>query len=234
MFEPSTYTGFVCCGLSSQLYIFSVAGIWTRNARFFVSIHIHFNLSTINHVFYFSSQTMGANQESSSEKKNDLPKQLLSLDGGGVKGISSLLILDAIMKEVRARENESGSDPSTDDRKPVHYFHLAAGTSTGGLIALMLFRLHMSVPEVIAQYKSLAAEVFAPRFFGFPLHEWGTAGYWLGNGYLKAKAVVSQAQFSDEPLKEAINKVVKNHGLDEDDRNGEGDAPLRHKDAGHM
>jgi patatin-like phospholipase/acyl hydrolase len=167
-------------------------------------------------------------------EKKDLPKQLLSLDGGGVKGISSLLILEAIMEEVKKREINDGTNTSTAPRKPVDYFHLAAGTSTGGLIALMLFRLHMSVPEVKTQYNTLAKDVFSPRFFGYSLHNMGTIGYWLGNGYLKTKAVFSRSQFSDGPLKEAINKVVKDHGIDVDDKKAEGGAILRHKDAGKM
>lgn len=167
-------------------------------------------------------------------EKKGLPKQLLSLDGGGVKGISSLLILEAIMEEVKKREIADGTNTSTDDRKPVDYFHLAAGTSTGGLIALMLFRLHMSVPEVKEKYESLAKDVFSPRIFGYSLHHIGTLGYYLGNGYLKAKAVFLNSQFSDEPLKEAIDRVVKEHGLDNDDKKAQGGVILRHKDAGKM
>jgi hypothetical protein len=72
------------------------------------------------------------------------PARLLSLDGGGVKGISSLLILDAIMHQIREKENASIKIPDLSERLPVDYFSLAAGTSTGGLIALMLFRLRMS------------------------------------------------------------------------------------------
>jgi patatin-like phospholipase/acyl hydrolase len=166
--------------------------------------------------------------------KTDLPKQLLSLDGGGVKGISSLCILNAIMEEVKNREIRDGTNTSTQHRKPVDYFHLATGTSTGGLIALMLFRLHMNVPEVIAQYENISKDLFSPRVFGFPLHRLGVFGYWLGNGWLKAKAVFSKSQFSDEPMKEAIDKIVGKYGFDDADRQAGGAAMLRHKDAGKM
>lgn len=166
--------------------------------------------------------------------QKDLPKQLLSLDGGGVRGISSLLILNAIMEEVKKREIEGNLDSSTEDRKPVHYFHLAAGTSTGGLAAVMLFRLRMTVPQAMAQYRSLAKDVFSPSFFGFPLSEWGPIGSWLGSGWTKVKAVVGTAQFSDAPLKEAINTVIRNHGLDASDKAKPEDAMLRHKAAGRL
>jgi patatin-like phospholipase/acyl hydrolase len=47
---------------------------------------------------------------------------LLSLDGGGVRGLSSLLILDKLMKMVNRR-----TPP-----KPCEVFDMIAGTSTGG------------------------------------------------------------------------------------------------------
>ena len=70
--------------------------------------------------------------------------RLLALDGGGVRGLSSLLILEKLMKEVqRLREEEN--DPTPDGKLPLpcQYFVLICGTSTGGLIAIMLGRLRM-------------------------------------------------------------------------------------------
>jgi patatin-like phospholipase/acyl hydrolase len=63
--------------------------------------------------------------------------RILSLDGGGVRGLSSLLILQNLMKEVRRVKNLDH------DPLPCQYFDLMGGTSTGGLIAIMLGRLHM-------------------------------------------------------------------------------------------
>lgn len=51
---------------------------------------------------------------------------LLSLDGGGVRGLSSLQILKQLMERVRV---ESHSDMP---RKPCDYFDMIGGTSTGG------------------------------------------------------------------------------------------------------
>jgi len=62
--------------------------------------------------------------------------RILSLDGGGVRGLSSLLILRNIMEEI-ARQN------STTEARPCEYFDLIGGTGTGGLIAIMLGRLRM-------------------------------------------------------------------------------------------
>ena len=62
--------------------------------------------------------------------------RILSLDGGGVRGLSSLLILRNIMEEI-ARRN------GTAQAHPCEYFDLIGGTGTGGLIAIMLGRLRM-------------------------------------------------------------------------------------------
>ncbi|PVH67650.1 FabD/lysophospholipase-like protein [Cadophora sp. DSE1049] len=169
-----------------------------------------------------------------SSSKKSIPKQLLSLDGGGVKGISSLLILDKIMKEIMKRENTEGIDSSEEERLPVDYFHLAAGTSTGGLIALMLFRLRMSVPQVIARYRTLAEDVFTPRVFGISLHKLGALGYNIGNPILKLKAVFFESRFSDGPLKEAIDIVVAGHGVDDEEKAQKGKALLTREGTGKM
>src|SRR5271163_828589 len=64
--------------------------------------------------------------------------RILSLDGGGVRGLSSLLILRNIMEEVARRQG-----PGTAEARPCDYFDLIGGTGTGGLIAVMLGRLRM-------------------------------------------------------------------------------------------
>ncbi|RDW65916.1 uncharacterized protein DSM5745_09655 [Aspergillus mulundensis] len=74
----------------------------------------------------------------------------LSLDGGGVRGLSSLCILDELMRKVNP-----DNPPS-----PCDYFDLIGGTSTGGLIAIMLGRLHMTIDECRAAYRDLSDEAF--------------------------------------------------------------------------
>ena len=69
--------------------------------------------------------------------------RILSLDGGGVRGISSLYILKELMAQVsRQRSHDHPTEPRAIVR-PCDVFDLICGTSTGGLIALMLGRLEM-------------------------------------------------------------------------------------------
>ena len=134
---------------------------------------------------------------------------LLSLDGGGIKGISSLLILEKIMKKVRTIENRDLER----ERLPKDYFDLAGGTSTGGLAALMLFRLNMPTSEVIGHYRGLAKTVFAPTIGGYELHKY-PGGYSFGNFWLWVKRLMKGSGFSANRLEQAIDTVTNGKGED--------------------
>lgn len=53
---------------------------------------------------------------------------LLSLDGGGVRGLSTLFILKGIMERLNCEREEAGLSSV----KPCDIFDLIGGTSTGG------------------------------------------------------------------------------------------------------
>ncbi|KAG4257587.1 pfs [Fusarium proliferatum] len=79
--------------------------------------------------------------------------RLFALDGGGVRGLSSLMILQNLMSTI---------DPDAPP-KPCDYFDMIAGTSSGGLIAIVLGRLRMTVDECIDAYTSLSNKVFEKK-----------------------------------------------------------------------
>ena len=74
---------------------------------------------------------------------NAKPLRILSLDGGGVRGLSSLLILKDLMRQVAVDHRDESPSAEKIAPLPCQYFDLICGTSTGGLIALMLGRLRM-------------------------------------------------------------------------------------------
>ena len=82
---------------------------------------------------------------------------LLSLDGGGIRGLSSLIILKQVLENV-AIENDWDEAP-----KPCDYFNMICGTSTGGLIAIMLGRLEMAIDECMKAYIELSSNIFVKR-----------------------------------------------------------------------
>ncbi|CAK7221370.1 hypothetical protein SBRCBS47491_004506 [Sporothrix bragantina] len=83
------------------------------------------------------------------------PLCLLALDGGGIRGLSELIILEEIMSRIK-HDLRLDHDPL-----PADYFDLIGGTSTGGLIALLLGRLRLSVREARKEYVKIAENVFS-------------------------------------------------------------------------
>ncbi|KAI0183055.1 hypothetical protein EV127DRAFT_33888 [Xylaria flabelliformis] len=83
--------------------------------------------------------------------------RILSLDGGGIRGKSSLLILENIMEQIRESKNLAQVP------RPCEYFDLIGGTSTGGIIAIMLGRLGMTVDECIRAYEDVGRAAFTPK-----------------------------------------------------------------------
>ncbi|KAF4480196.1 patatin-like phospholipase domain containing protein [Fusarium agapanthi] len=125
---------------------------------------------------------------------------LLSLDGGGVKGLFSIII-DRLMQETRRLEG-----PGAEHKKPCDYFDLIGGTSTGDLLATMLGRLQMDTQLCIQAYKSLSKEVFS-RKFKVPFLE----------SFRKASNVaLSWSWFDGDRLKEAVCRTVKENLLPSD------------------
>lgn len=61
-------------------------------------------------------------------------KIILSLDGGGIKGISVIMLFVEIMNRLNTKRHTNGKS----DLMPHDVFDLMAGTSTGGLIALYI------------------------------------------------------------------------------------------------
>jgi hypothetical protein len=86
------------------------------------------------------------------------PKRILSLDGGGVRGVLTLGYLERIEQLLRERHGDS------QDFRLCHYFDLIAGTSTGAIIAAYLAK-GRSVKEVQEKYRSLAGSVFKRNVF---------------------------------------------------------------------
>jgi len=94
------------------------------------------------------------------------PKRILALDGGGLKGILTVAILQKIEDLLRARHGNNG------DFRLCHYFDLIAGTSTGSIIAAALAK-GWSVEQIRQKYMALGESVFEKS--------------WLRQGLLRAK-----------------------------------------------
>lgn len=68
------------------------------------------------------------------------------------------------MKRVAVWEqNLTGQPVNVDELLPCHYLDYIWGTSTGGLIAIMLGRLRMSVGQALAVYRNVGESIFGKR-----------------------------------------------------------------------
>lgn len=86
-------------------------------------------------------------------------KRILSLDGGGIRGIFSITILErmeSILRETHAKENPGFV--------LADYFDFIGGTSTGAIIAAMLSK-GMTVSEIRESYEQLGPIVFCRKRF---------------------------------------------------------------------
>ncbi|KAI4619989.1 hypothetical protein J4E83_005223 [Alternaria metachromatica] len=107
-------------------------------------------------------------QKDYSTIKETLTQLVNSLtNGGGVKSWSSLLIIKALMEEVIACENRFERQFThyprsfeAADFRPCHYFHKMYGTSTGGILAIALSRLRMTVSETITAFDKILSEMY--------------------------------------------------------------------------
>jgi hypothetical protein len=84
--------------------------------------------------------------------QKDGPKKLLAIDGGGIRGVLSLEMLQKIEDLLKAQSGRG-------DFRLADYFDYIAGTSTGGIIAAGL-SIGMSVSEILTFYQDAGAQMF--------------------------------------------------------------------------
>lgn len=85
--------------------------------------------------------------------------------------------------------NPEGLSEFEDSLLPCHYFDFMYGTSTGGLIATMLGRLRMSVPQCLKIYREVSEGLFGRRRSSLPL----------------------RTKYHHHPLETVVQTVVKEH-----------------------
>jgi patatin-like phospholipase/acyl hydrolase len=79
---------------------------------------------------------------------------ILSIDGGGIRGIFPALVLDCISQRLNINLNE--------------YLDMIAGTSTGSIIASAI-ACKVSTNKILTLYEDFGKEIFTARKLSFPL-----------------------------------------------------------------
>lgn len=118
-------------------------------------------------------------------------KRILSLDGGGIRGVLTLGFLEKIEKTVQKKENNP-------NLKLCDYFDLIGGTSTGAIIAAGL-SIGMTASEIKNLYLSLGDIIFGNK-----------------RSFFKNSFKWYKADYDYKPLEKELKKVFKNYTLGSD------------------
>lgn len=92
------------------------------------------------------------------DKQNELQpsRNILSLDGGGMRGIITAIVLAAMQEEIRRQTGNRHA-------KLQDYFDLVIGTSTGSILAGGIFLLDMTTHQIREYYRKFGSEIFSTR-----------------------------------------------------------------------
>jgi predicted acylesterase/phospholipase RssA len=108
---------------------------------------------------------------------------VLCFDGGGYRGYASLLILKNILRRLQPEGPVF----------PYLYFDLICGTSTGGLIAILLAVLHLDIDTAIRAFVMLGKMLF--------------------NSHLRGpRYLLQNEKFNRNLLKKALSKILDAYG----------------------
>jgi hypothetical protein len=130
--------------------------------------------------------------------------RVLAIDGGGIRGL--------IPARVIARLEELVSEVAGEERRAADCFHMFAGTSTGGLIAL---GLTAPDPERPGRPKLTGADLAdlyltdGPRIFGDTLHKLLSLGGWIGPKHTPARLEEAlERRYGEARLRDALREVI--------------------------
>ncbi len=101
-------------------------------------------------------------------------KRILSLDGGGIRGILTSKVLEALEEKLNEQYSKKNGAPREKPIRLGEYFDMIAGTSTGGILACILLcpseddptYPRFSASEAVNLYLKNGKEIFKPTWHG--------------------------------------------------------------------
>jgi len=124
--------------------------------------------------------------------------QILSLDGGGIKGLFSAAVLAAVEKDLGVRVSDN--------------FDLIAGTSTGGIIAIGL-GMGMTPHEIVEFYLREGPNIFPRRGAFGPFSQWMRPKFSAEPLIAALKSALGERRFGESKKR----LVIPSYSLGEDD-----------------
>ena len=116
------------------------------------------------------------------------PLKILTIDGGGLQAISTLLLLDELLNAIAVANN-------VPKPRPCDIFDGIFGIGVGGWLAILLGRFHLDITSCLSEWYTLM-KIIQPRF--------KAAGYFF--------KVTQQHYYDTEQLVRHIEQLTKNYG----------------------
>lgn len=104
---------------------------------------------------FFIFAVVERNSTSMSDERLATGPRILCIDGGGIRGLSEILILKELMLRVRIQSTLDFTP------EPWQCFDLICGTSTGGLIAILIGRLGKTLNECEELFRNFGSQIFS-------------------------------------------------------------------------
>ncbi|KAK1979284.1 acyl transferase/acyl hydrolase/lysophospholipase [Colletotrichum cereale] len=129
--------------------------------------------------------------------------RILCLDGGGIRGLAEILILKELMLQVQLQNNLDFMP------EPIQCFDYICGTSTGGLIAVLIGRLGKTLDECEAFFRDFGSKIFSG-----------------GSSSKAASLVFKGSQHNGERLADVVRSQAGQEKLYEADASASGHVPI--------
>ena len=78
------------------------------------------------------------------------PLKVLTIDGGGLQAVSTLIILDKLLENIARQNGVPNQKP-----RPCDIFDVIAGIGAGGWLAILLGRFHLDIASCLAEWYNL-------------------------------------------------------------------------------
>lgn len=135
-------------------------------------------------------------------KTHKKPYRVLTIDGGGMRGLYTAILLDTLTKRFSEQRNNDMLDVGKG-------FDLIVGTSTGAIIAILLL-IGTPTNDIVRFYRDLGPKIFTdpiPNNYLQSNHSFAL-WRWVWRNWRKAAN-------SSEPIREGLAKVLGNTTLEE-------------------
>lgn len=121
------------------------------------------------------------------------PLKILTIDGGGLQAISTLLILDELLSAIAKNNGVQQRKP-----RPCDVFDTIAGIGAGGWLALLLGRFHMDITSCLSEWYKITQNI-APRS--------GAEEMWM--------RLTQHCYFNPDRLVDQVDRLTKIYGTGE-------------------